>query len=163
MEKKQNKNTLAAARRQTAQAAQYMKVVTWSEEDRCFIGRCPELFAGGVHGNDELKVYRELCQAAEEWVAILEKDGKPLPKPDRAHGFSGKFLLRMSPRVHEALAVKAALRQQSLNAYAVMALAAAAGVDPMFGDAAAPVASLMAVGESPGGYGGLRKRLKFKD
>ena len=138
----------------------YMKVVTWSDEDQCFIGRCPELFAGGVHGDDELKVYRELCQAAEEWVATLERDGKPLPKPSRSHGFSGKFVLRMSPRMHEALAVKAALRSQSLNAYTVMALAASAGVDAMLGDTSAPAAGLMAVGESPASYLASPRRAK---
>ena len=37
------------------QAARYAKFVEWSEEDKCFIGRCPELMLGGVQGNDEAK------------------------------------------------------------------------------------------------------------
>jgi hypothetical protein len=57
-----------------AQAAQYAKFVEWSEEDRCFIGRCPELMLGGVHGNDEAKVYTELCVAAEEMVALINAE-----------------------------------------------------------------------------------------
>ena len=44
-------------------AARYAKFVEWSDEDHCFIGRCPGLFAGGVHGNDEARVYKELCKA----------------------------------------------------------------------------------------------------
>jgi hypothetical protein len=41
------------------QASRYAKFVEWSEEDHCFIGRCPELMLGGVHGQDEAKVYAE--------------------------------------------------------------------------------------------------------
>jgi hypothetical protein len=48
------------------QAARYTKFVEWSVEVRCFIGRCPELMLGGVHGDDEAKVYAELCGAVEE-------------------------------------------------------------------------------------------------
>ncbi len=25
--------------------------VEWSEEDQCYVGRCPDLFAGGVHAD----------------------------------------------------------------------------------------------------------------
>jgi hypothetical protein len=32
------------------QAARYAKFVEWSDENQCFIGRCPELTLGGVHG-----------------------------------------------------------------------------------------------------------------
>jgi len=53
-------------------AARYAKFVEWSEEDSCFIGRCPELMAGGVHGRDEASVYAELCQAVEEMVALSQ-------------------------------------------------------------------------------------------
>ena len=60
-------------------AARYPKFVEWSEEDACFIGRCPLLFGGGVHGDDEATVYKELCKVAEEWVATLDKDGVRLP------------------------------------------------------------------------------------
>ena len=34
------------------QAARYTKLVEWSDEDQCFIGRCPELTLGGVHGSE---------------------------------------------------------------------------------------------------------------
>jgi predicted RNase H-like HicB family nuclease len=63
-----------------AQAARYMKFVEWSDEDKCFIGRCPEIMGGGVHGKDEAKVYAELCQTVEEWIELLAGDGKDLPK-----------------------------------------------------------------------------------
>ena len=62
-------------------ADRYEKIVVWSKEDDCFIGMCPELFSGGVHGDDSLKVFIELLQVVDEWVEIFEKDGRPLPEP----------------------------------------------------------------------------------
>jgi predicted HicB family RNase H-like nuclease len=96
-------------------AARYPKFVEWSEEDQVFVGRCPMLFAGGIHGRDEAAVYKELCETAEEWVAILVKDGTPLPEAKSAQDFSGKFLVRIDPSLHQRLALKAMARGESLN------------------------------------------------
>lgn len=59
----------------------YEKIIVWSEEDQVFIGMCPELFYGGVHGKDAIEVFKELCEVVDEWVEILKEDGKPLPEP----------------------------------------------------------------------------------
>jgi len=48
----------------------YLKIVEWSEEDQCYVGTSPGLMLGGVHGDDETKVYKELCQVVEEWIRI---------------------------------------------------------------------------------------------
>jgi len=37
----------------------YLKLVEWSDEDNCYIGTCLALAFGGVHGHDEISVYRE--------------------------------------------------------------------------------------------------------
>ncbi len=58
----------------------YKKIVYWSDEDNCFIGMCPELIYGGVHGDAALKVFKELNEAIEEVIEIYKEDGKPLPK-----------------------------------------------------------------------------------
>lgn len=59
----------------------YKKVVYWSKEDNCFIGMCPELIYGGVHGDDALKVFVELNHAVDEAIQIMKDSGKPLPQP----------------------------------------------------------------------------------
>ena len=59
----------------------YVKVVAWDEKDQCYIGRCPGLMFGGVHGDDETAVYKELCQAVDEWIQLHEAEGRPLPAP----------------------------------------------------------------------------------
>ena len=105
-----------------AQAARYAKFVEWSDEDQTFIGRCPELMLGGVHGSDEAKVYAELCEAVEEMVESIHVDGQELPHPLGKKEFSGKFVLRVEPAIHRRLAAKALAAGESLNSYCVKML-----------------------------------------
>ena len=107
------------------QAARYTKFVEWSDEDRCFIGRCPEIMGGGVHGGDAARVYAELCQAVEEMLALIHADGQPQPEPLSAKEFSGKFVLRLEPAMHLRLAAKALAAGESLNSYCTKTLAKA--------------------------------------
>jgi predicted HicB family RNase H-like nuclease len=95
----------------------YLKVVEWSEEDNCYVGRCPGLMLGGVHGLDEVKVYQEICDAVEEWIQIHEEEKIPLPPATAGKEYSGKFILRVSPELHERLAIRALLESDSLNNY----------------------------------------------
>jgi predicted RNase H-like HicB family nuclease len=72
----------------------YTKIVEWSDQDRCFIGSCPELFYGGCHGNDEREVFDHLCQIVEETIELYKQDGKALPPP-----LSGRELVNALQRV----------------------------------------------------------------
>ena len=81
-----------------AQAARYAQFVEWSAEDKCFIGRCPRLMLGGVHGNDEAKVYAELCAAVEEMIELIHADGQEMPHPLGKKEFSGGPGLRIAVR-----------------------------------------------------------------
>ena len=40
---------------------QYHKWVEWSEEDQTYIGKCPDVITG-IHGDDPVQLYRELCE-----------------------------------------------------------------------------------------------------
>jgi predicted HicB family RNase H-like nuclease len=104
------------------QAARYAKFVEWSDEDQCFIGRCPELTLGGVHGSNEAKVYAELCEVVEEWIELLHRDDMPLPETLAAKSFSGKFVLRVEPAIHRRLAAKALAAGESLNNFCAKTL-----------------------------------------
>lgn len=61
------------------QAAKYVKIVEWSEEDQCVVGSCPGLFYGGCHDKDEQAVFAELCGIVEEAVHLYQSEGRPLP------------------------------------------------------------------------------------
>ena len=62
-----------------SQAARYVKIVEWSDEDQCFVGSCPGLFYGGCHGDNEQAVFAELCQIVEETLRLYQIENKPLP------------------------------------------------------------------------------------
>jgi len=97
----------------------YLKIVEWSEEDQCYVGSCPGLMFGGIHGDREAEVYKELCQAVEEWIDICERDEVPLPEPTAGKDYSGKFVIRVGPDLHKALAIGALRRGESLNEHCV--------------------------------------------
>ena len=59
---------------------QYHKWVEWSEEDQTYLGKCPDLITG-IHGDDPLQVYADLCDVAEDVVRHFESNGRPLPPP----------------------------------------------------------------------------------
>jgi predicted HicB family RNase H-like nuclease len=100
----------------------YIKIVEWSEEDQCYIGRLPGISLGGVHGDDEFEVYKEICQVLEEWLEVFEEDGEPLPPPTAGKNYSGKFNLRVGEDLHELLALESMKIGESLNRYCVKAL-----------------------------------------
>ncbi len=50
-------------------SARYAKIISWSDEDGCYIGSAPGLLIGGCHGDDEKAVFDELCQVVEEATA----------------------------------------------------------------------------------------------
>ncbi len=76
----------------------YLKIVEWSDEDQCYVGTCPGLMYGGVHGDNEARVYKELCEVVDECVRIYEEDGDPLPEATAGKDYSGKFVIRSRPR-----------------------------------------------------------------
>jgi predicted RNase H-like HicB family nuclease len=59
----------------------YLKFVRWEEDDRCYVGYCPDLFPwGGVcHAETEEGAYHQLCLLVSEEVHELSREGKPLP------------------------------------------------------------------------------------
>ncbi len=93
-------------------SAQYLKIVEWSDEDQCYVGRCPELMLGGVHGKNEQKVFAELCTVIDEWIEISKEDGDALPPGMAGKNYSGKFNLRLGKQLHERLAIAAVEESQ---------------------------------------------------
>ncbi len=100
----------------------YLKIVEWSEEDQCYVGSVPGWIGACCHGDNEEKVYHQLCRIVDEWVEIYKKDGKPLPESTVGRTFSGKFQLRPGSELHQALAIRALQVGESLNSYCINVL-----------------------------------------
>ncbi|MEX0727466.1 MAG: hypothetical protein WD065_14415 [Planctomycetaceae bacterium] len=58
----------------------YLKWVEWSDEDQVYLGKCPDLISG-IHGEDPLEVYAELCEVVEEVIQHYASGNLPLPPP----------------------------------------------------------------------------------
>lgn len=98
----------------------YVKFVQWSDEDQCYVGLCPELFYGGVHGDDEAKVYADLCNRVDE-IIELRKDDNTLPEPQKRE-MSGVFTFRVGKELHQSLFMKSVMEGKSINELAKKAV-----------------------------------------
>jgi predicted RNase H-like HicB family nuclease len=59
---------------------EYHRWVEWSDEDSVYIGKCPDLITG-IHGDDPVRVYRELNQVVQEVIDHFQQAGRELPAP----------------------------------------------------------------------------------
>ena len=73
------------------ESAKYVKLVEWSDEDNCYVGSCPGLLYGGCHGDNELDVFRELCDIVGETIELYQADNKSLPVPTSGRDFANKL------------------------------------------------------------------------
>ena len=81
------------------------------------MGTCPGVLRGGVHGDDETAVYKELCEVVAETIELYKSVARPLPKPTASRTYSGRFVLRVEKELHQTLAIRALQQGESLNSY----------------------------------------------
>jgi len=74
------------------ESTRYVKIVEWSDRDSCYVGSCPGLFYGGCHGQDEKKVFAQLCEIVEETIALYIREGKPLPPTTSGKDYANKMV-----------------------------------------------------------------------
>ena len=58
----------------------YHKWIEWSDDDATYLGRCPDVITG-IHGDDPIQLYDELCVIVDDVLAELEASGRTLPQP----------------------------------------------------------------------------------
>ena len=73
------------------ESARYVKIVEWSDEDKCYVGSAPGLLYGGCHGDDERAVFNELCEIVDEAIALYREDGKLLPPPTSGRDLANRL------------------------------------------------------------------------
>ncbi len=107
-----------------AVARDYLRIVEWSAEDRCFVGSAPPLIGRCCHGPTEASVLKQLKHIVDDWIRLRDRENVALPSPEGTGQYSGRFLLRVPAPVHQALALKARAAGKSLNTYCAERLAA---------------------------------------
>ena len=93
----------------------YTYRVTWSAEDGEHVGLCaefPSLSWLAPTPAAALAGIRGVVRAA---ISDMRATGETPPEPMADRTYSGKFLVRLPPEVHRALAVRAAEEGVSLN------------------------------------------------
>lgn len=104
-------------------SARYPRLIEWSNEDGVFIGSAPPLVGRCCHGDTEAAVAKQLAVIVQD-LAEDVLDGKmPELKVSPNKTYSGKFLVRVTPGVHQKAALKAKARGESLNQFVAEALA----------------------------------------
>ncbi len=101
----------------------YTYRVTWSEEDRQYVGLCSEFPSLSWLSSSPEAALRGIRQVVAEVVEELERSGEPVPPPLAIRRFSGKFMVRVPPETHRQLAIEAAESGVSLNRLASAKLA----------------------------------------
>lgn len=93
----------------------YTYRITWSEDDREFVGLCIEFPSLSWLAKSPEAALKGIRRVVEQAVRDMEDKGESPPAPISGRSFSGRFVVRIPPEVHRALAIKAAEEGISLN------------------------------------------------
>ncbi|MBI4967935.1 MAG: type II toxin-antitoxin system HicB family antitoxin [Rhodospirillales bacterium] len=96
-------------------ADRYTYRVTWSAEDRDYVGTCAEFPSLSWLDGDENKAFRGIRRLVRRVVSDLRAEDEAVPEPLSERRFSGKLQVRLPPDLHRRLTVEAAESGVSLN------------------------------------------------
>jgi predicted HicB family RNase H-like nuclease len=101
----------------------YTYRVTWSEDDKEYVGLCAEFPSLSWLASAPEGALRGIRSVVADAVADMQRNREAIPEPLAHRPFSGKFMVRVPPDVHRELAVEAAEAGVSLNRLATVKLA----------------------------------------
>ncbi|MCP5007458.1 MAG: toxin-antitoxin system HicB family antitoxin [Planctomycetes bacterium] len=93
----------------------YTYRVTWSEEDKEYVGLCIEFPSLSWLAKTPETALKGIREVVSDIIMDLKKNGEETPIPIANKKFSGKFMVRVPPEVHRHLALEAAEAGVSLN------------------------------------------------
>ena len=101
----------------------YTYRVTWSEEDKEYVGLCAEFSSLSWLARTPEAALKGIRKVVADVVKDMQDNGEPLPEPIASRQYSGKFMVRVPPEVHRRLVIQAAESGVSLNRLASSKLA----------------------------------------
>lgn len=93
----------------------YTYRVTWSEEDKEYVGLCAEFPSLSWLARTQESALKGIRALVQQVLADLRRNKEAVPEPISTRSYSGKFLVRVPPQVHRLLAIQAAESGVSLN------------------------------------------------
>jgi predicted HicB family RNase H-like nuclease len=97
--------------------------VTWSTEDKEYVGLCAEFPSLSWLADSPEAALRGIRRVVGDAVKDMRANGEAVPEPLSSRRYSGKFMIRVPPETHRRLAVEAAEAGVSLNRLASAKLA----------------------------------------
>jgi predicted HicB family RNase H-like nuclease len=101
----------------------YTYRVTWSEDDEEHVGLCTEFPSLSWLASTPEAALKGIRKVVGEVIADMEASQEKVPSPIAGKKYSGKFVVRVPPEVHQHLALQAAEQGVSLNRLASAKLA----------------------------------------
>jgi predicted HicB family RNase H-like nuclease len=101
----------------------YTYRVTWSDEDKEFVGLCTEFPSLSWLASTKEKALRGIEKIVREVIEDMNTRGEAVPQPLAVQNFSGAFKVRIPPALHRRLVMEAADSAVSLNRFVSMKLA----------------------------------------
>ena len=93
----------------------YTYRVTWSEEDKEYVGLCIEFPSLSWLSESPESALNGIREVVGEVVLDMQETGEEIPLPLANKNYSGKFMVRVPPEIHRTLAIQAAEAGVSLN------------------------------------------------
>ena len=93
----------------------YTYRVTWSPEDNEFIGLCAEFPSLSWLDAEQSKAFSGIIDLVGEVITDMINNNEKLPTPLSEKKYSGRFAVRVTPLVHQKLAIEASERGVSMN------------------------------------------------
>ena len=93
----------------------YTYRVTWYAEDEEYVGLCVEFPSLSWLAGTPDEAFAGIRALVYDCVADMEAEGETPPDPLADRSYSGRFVVRVPPETHRALAIKAAEEGVSLN------------------------------------------------
>lgn len=93
------------------------------ESGHYFYGRILELDGCQTTADTLIELYTNLNEIMESYLEIKIENNLPIPIPETAEKYSGKFVVRLPKTLHQRLAIEAYKEGVSLNQLALYKLA----------------------------------------
>ena len=93
----------------------YTYRITWSNEDGEYVGLCAEFRLLSWLAPAPNEAFSGIRRLVSDCIRDMRAQGEEPPQPIADRTYSGKFLVRVPPETHRALALRAAEQGVSLN------------------------------------------------
>ncbi|MBA4416835.1 MAG: toxin-antitoxin system HicB family antitoxin [Syntrophus sp. (in: bacteria)] len=93
----------------------YTYRVTWSDDDNEYVGLCAEFPSLSWLDESPEAALKGIRKVVEDVLKDMQKEGEAIPEPIASKKYSGKFMVRVPPQIHQKLAIQAAESGISLN------------------------------------------------